>query len=451
MPPPAARDARQFSPEPERLLLLAGLMIVGTTVVGTAIHPRLGDYPFMALFALQGLLAWSATRAAEGCAPRRALLIVFAVAIAARCILLFDPPSLSTDAYRYVWDGRVQVAGVNPYRFVPGAPELAGLRDEAIWPHINRRDYAPTIYPPAAQILFLSVALVSDGLMAVKLALIAAEGVTAVVLIGLLRRLGRPPAGVVAYAWHPLALWEIAGNAHVDAAMVAAMMLGLWLAVARGRRVAGAAVLAAAALIKPFAVLALPAAWRPWDWRAPGAALAIGALLYLPYISVGTAVFGFLPTYLGEEGIASGSGFWLVRAMDAMIGPHGWTGWIYLAGACALTAALALRVSFGQDRGAEEMLSRLYWLILAFLLLLSPAQPWYWLLLLPFVVLSGQPAAWVATIACVILYDVASDVPELDFMTRDTVFNLAVLGTLLAGLLRRPARAGAVAADGPSR
>lgn len=435
----------------EQWLVLAGLMLLGTTVLGAVIHPRLGDYPFMALFVVQGLSAWLAMRIAAGCSERRALLIIFGVALAARGVLLFDAPSLSTDAYRYVWDGRVQLAGINPYRFVPGAAELASLRDEAIWPHINRREYALTIYPPAAQLFFLGVALVSDGLLAMKLALIAAEGVTVAILIGLLRRLGRPPSGVVAYAWHPLALWEVAGNAHVDAAMVAGMMLGLWLALTRGRRVAGAAVLAAVTLIKPFAALALPLTWRPWDWRAPAVAVAVVMLLYIPYLSVGLAVFGFLPAYLGEEGIVSGSGFWLVRAIEAVAGAQAWLRPLYLAGACVLLAGLALRVSFGHDQDAEATLQRLYWLLFAFLLLLSPDLPWYWLLLLPFVALLGYPSAWAATIACVLLYDVAVDRPELGFMVRDTIFNLTVLGALLAGVLRRPARAGAVPAEDPSR
>ena len=63
--------------------------------------------------------------------------------------VLFPPPFLSSDMYRYVWDGRVQVAGINPYRYVPADPALQSLRDDAIYPHINRADIARTIYPPS--------------------------------------------------------------------------------------------------------------------------------------------------------------------------------------------------------------------------------------------------------------------------------------------------------------
>src|SRR6266480_2356803 len=71
----------------------------------------------------------------------KALWIVLAVAALARAIALFAPDTLSDDIYRYVWDGRVQAAGINPYRYVPDDPALAFLRDEDIYPYVNRADY----------------------------------------------------------------------------------------------------------------------------------------------------------------------------------------------------------------------------------------------------------------------------------------------------------------------
>jgi alpha-1,6-mannosyltransferase len=419
---------------PERRLLLLGAALLGMTLAGPVVLLRLGDLAFIALVLAQGALVLLATRLAEGCAERRGLPLILGVALALRLALLPIPPNLSTDAYRYVWDGRVQAAGVNPYRHVPAAPELAPLRDEAIFPHINRRDYAVTIYPPAAQILFLAVNRVSDGMLAMKLAMIAAEAVTIAVLLGLLRRLGRPATRVVAYAWHPLALWEIAGNAHIDSAMLAGMLLGLWVALVLHRRVPAAGILAAAALLKPFAALALPAAWRPPDWRAPALVLAVVGLLYLPYLSVGAGVLGFLPAYLGEEHLDKGEGFWLLATVEQLAGPLAWARPLYLAAGAALLGGLALAVPFGRDQRLEARLRRLFWLAFAFLLLLSPNLPWYYLLLLPYVALLGPAPGWAATLCCFLLYDVVGHDPEVGFALRDTAFNLIVLGTLLASL-----------------
>ena len=421
---------------PPRRLILVGAALLALTLAGPAVHLRLGDLAFIGLAVTQGVLVAFATRLAEGCAERRGLFIILGIALALRLALLPVPPHLSTDAYRYVWDGRVQGEGINPYRHVPEAPELAALRDEAVFPHINRRDYAVTIYPPAAQILFFAVNRVSDGILAMKLAMVAAEAITIAVLLGLLRRLRRPATRVVAYAWHPLAVWEIAGSAHVDAAMVAAMMLGLWVALVLGRRVSAAGILAAAALLKPFAALALPAAWRPWDWRAPAAALAVTALLYLPYLSVGAGVLGFLPTYLGEERIDTGTGFWFVAAVERFLGPLAWARPLYLAAGAALLCGLALAVPFGHDQGLEAKLRRLFWLVLAFVVLLSPNWPWYYLVLLPFVALFGPAPGWAATVCCFVLYDEIRHDLEVDFAVRDTVLNLVVLGALMSTLPR---------------
>jgi hypothetical protein len=75
-----------------------------------------------------------------------ALSIVLFVGASFRAELVDQTPYLSSDVYRYIWDGRVQASGINPYRFLPTAPQLAHLRDDAIYGHINRREFAHTIY-----------------------------------------------------------------------------------------------------------------------------------------------------------------------------------------------------------------------------------------------------------------------------------------------------------------
>ena len=71
---------------------------------------------------------------------RWTFVIILVCAAGCRLVCLFSPPFLSTDIFRYVWDGRVQAAGINPYRYIPADPHLAFLRDLDIYPHINRRE-----------------------------------------------------------------------------------------------------------------------------------------------------------------------------------------------------------------------------------------------------------------------------------------------------------------------
>jgi len=128
---------------------------------------------------------------------RRTLLLILVTAALLRLGTVVFLPYLSTDVYRYVWDGRVQAAGINPYRYIPADDALTPLRDEAIYPHINRADYAHTIYPPAAQIIYFVVTRISERVTAMKLAMLVFDAATIGFLVLLLRGLGAPPDRVV--------------------------------------------------------------------------------------------------------------------------------------------------------------------------------------------------------------------------------------------------------------
>ncbi|NJO23576.1 MAG: DUF2029 domain-containing protein, partial [Sphingomonadales bacterium] len=149
----------------------------------------------------------------------------------------------------------------------------------------------------------------------------------------------------------PCHVWEIAGNGHVDAAMVAFVLVGL-LVYLRGRTLAAGVLITLGALIKPFALLALPVLWRPWNWRLPMCVAATVALVYLPYLSVGSGVFSFVPGYLEEEGLVSGSGFKLLWLVQLATGPLRFGTVAYVAAAALALGVLALAVGFRSDRSA---------------------------------------------------------------------------------------------------
>src|SRR5580704_7035041 len=155
---------------PRGALILLGGGLIGLTLAALALHIPGADtvgtvdrkHVFVALLAVAAVLYLLAVAlvlrrpTASG-----SMLVVLGVAVAMRLIVLFPQPFLSSDMYRYVWDGRVQVAGINPYHYFPADPALQSLRDEAIYPHINRAEVARTIYPPFAQLVFHAVALIS--------------------------------------------------------------------------------------------------------------------------------------------------------------------------------------------------------------------------------------------------------------------------------------------------
>jgi hypothetical protein len=341
-------------------------------------------------------------------------------------VLLFDP-LLSSDIYRYVWDGRVQAAGINPYRYFPADEALTFLRDGTIFPHINRADTAVTIYPPVAQLFFLIVTRISENVIVMRLALLGCEAVTVTMVTLLLRRMNRPVTRVLAYLWHPLPLWEIANSGHVDALMVALMLLGLWIALT-GHALRGAALIALSALVKPLSAPALAGIWRPWDLKMPLVVIAVVALCYLPYLSVGWGVFGFLTQgYLTEEGIRAGNDLWLLSLWRLVFGEHQGDVVAYVVLAALLLLFMELSVARSSDHAIASRLAEINMLLLITLLLLSPNYPWYFLIITPFAALCGSMPTWVVSIGALLL----SEQLDWDFYIPRMVTKSILFGGLL--------------------
>src|SRR6266571_3877943 len=204
---------------PSRTLLL--VIIGGVSTLLYLQDFTIATYPwvFLPLFGLYGFAVGVVFRKPSGSTPA-GLAIILGFAVLFRCLVLFSPLVLSSDLYRYVWDGRVQRAGMIPYRYPPEAEALAALRDTAIYPQIIR-PVLPTIYPPAAQMLFaLMTTIVPDSIRGMKAFMVLFDLVTIGVLIRLLHTTGSDPERVVLYAWSPLVVFEFAGSGHIDALML---------------------------------------------------------------------------------------------------------------------------------------------------------------------------------------------------------------------------------------
>jgi len=334
---------------------------------------------------------------------RGALAIIVLVAVAARLAFAMQAPTASDDIYRYVWDGRIQAAGINPYRYVPDDPALAAYRDEAIFPHINRRA-VPTIYPPAAQGVFrLVYALHPDSVPWTRLAFAGFDLVTILALSGLLLRLGLRPERVILYAWHPLLILELGHSGHVDVVAICFLVLALRARVGARPWQAGF-LLACAALTKFYAIIALPALLDPRrrrDLRLPLACVVTIGLAYLPFLGVGGKVFGYLGGYVQEEGIASGDRYYLLglarglwSRLPAALHRPSWSGFpdaaqLYSGLLVAAMGALALWCWTRPLPSPRAIPARALLLFGVFIACTTPTYPWYALLLLPFIPFVG--------------------------------------------------------------
>ncbi len=415
------------------LLTAIGAVIVGLTLATPFAFERFGDNVFMALTIPAGLLTIAATAQAERTPTTRALWLILGVAIGLRAYVLLFDPLFSSDIYRYVWDGKVQATGINPYRYVPADPALASLRDGTIFPHINRATTAVTIYPPVAQFFFLIVTRIGENVTVMRLALVGCEAVTVAIIALFLRRTNQPVTRVVAYLWHPLPLWEIASSGHVDALMLALMLLGLWIALS-GHALRGAALIAFSVLVKPYVAPVLAGIWRPWDLKMPLVVIAIITLCYLPYLSVGWGVLGFLTQgYLREEGISAGNDLWPLALWRLVFGEHHGDVGFYVAMAVLVLLFAGLAVARRGDRPIASRLADINRLLLLTLLLLSPNYPWYFLAVTPFVALCGSLPNWFVSIAALLLteqLDWDFYIPRM--MTKSILFGGLVLAWAFA-------------------
>src|SRR5215211_1364720 len=245
-------------------------------------------------------------------ARRRDVAIVLVVALAARLLVAFDAPTLSDDAYRFVWDGRVQAAGINPFSYAPASRALAPLRDYAIFTELNR-PFVRTLYPPVDQIAFYPVNRVAgEGVVKVKLAWLALECGVVALLLAALRRTGASPGRMALYAWHPLAVVEIAGSGHPEPLVLLPMLAALLLW-DRGRRATAGVALACAALARFVPMVVAPFMLRRGSARFAAAFAATAVLLYVPYAGAGGAALGSIGQFAREE-FGAGPYRWLVAA-----------------------------------------------------------------------------------------------------------------------------------------
>ena len=369
--------------------------------------------------------------------------IILSFAIACRIVTVLPDPFLSSDAYRYAWDGVVQHAGINPYRYVPGDVALTFLRkpNADLFANMNRRDYAHTIYPPVAQIFFYLVTYLNDSVTMMKLAMVLVEGLTMTGLVLLLRELGVRREWTLLYAWFPLLIWEIGGSGHVDSLIMAFVVLALLFRY-RQQPVLTGLFLGLAVLTKFYPLVLFPAMYRRGDWKMPATMAALAVATYSLYLSVGMGVFGFLGGYAQEEGMQSGTRYFLLDLAQRLPGLHNLPSKAFLVFAALVFGGLmvwAWRVATPLDAPRTAFLRPAFGFALALMLLFSPHYPWYVAWLIPLLVL--MPNLTVMTYVGALFYlcttAMATGVGEPQFRLNEILYGTVLLALALELALRR--------------
>jgi hypothetical protein len=308
------------------------------------------------------------------------VIILFAGTLFRVCLVPTEPSVLSKDMYRYIWDGRVQQSGINPYLFPPAAQELKNLQDNRIYPNINRKNH-PTIYPAGAQLFFrLVFAIVGDSVYGYKGFQVVIDILSMLLLVALLKVWGFGPARVIVYAWNPLVIFEIAYSGHLEGVVVFLMVAAFYLT-SINKKIPGYILLAICSGIKLYPALLLPAMIRRKD-RIKGILTFIitFSALYLPFVSAGNRIAGFLSTYLNNP---YESFNWGLKNLIMRLFPG--LDYSLLSHLFILALMAVGLVIFIKEKHGVQMIRYAY-ILVGFLIVLMPASlhPWYVILIIPF-------------------------------------------------------------------
>ena len=263
-------------------LVLTGTAMIAATLVLALTQATLGSPVFYAAaatmtIAYATMLWWAWNKPPD----RRLLTAAFIIALACRAPLVVGPIGRDSDTMRYLWDGRVQRLGYNPYAVVPADPALAHTHTDDTREMPSRRVHTP--YLPAAQLFFRAVVTLYESAHFMRVVLVACDVATIFVLFRWFMSTGQNPWRVLAYAWNPLVILEVAHSGHIDA------LGAFWITVSAYCLSRRRTTLASLAFVLAVTTKLLPIVLAPLYWRRIrvvdallGAAFFVA--LYAPFV-----------------------------------------------------------------------------------------------------------------------------------------------------------------------
>jgi alpha-1,6-mannosyltransferase len=354
-----------------RLCGLGAILLVAMTICARNFS-HTGEPSFFIPLAVAGVAYLLAIREFFSTPEFPKRVIVFGLAMSALWQVQFlrMPPGVDDDIHRYVWDGRVQRLGYNPYIVVPNDPALARLHTSETRTLNNPE--VPSPYPAGAQLFFRAVTMIHESTFALKLAFVVCDFAVVFVLLDVLRRTRRAEHWVLGYAWHPLLALEVAGNGHVDIVGVLLLLVSAASLLRRWRAVAAMS-FGLAVAVKLLPIVLLPLYWKRVRVRDGALAAIVFGLLYVPFLNHGRIPIGSLGTYVQRFRFNDP----VFATLERVTAPQ-------------VVAGLAVFVGFltaiwMRRKSAESASDAFAWPMAASLLCAPVIYPWYMLWLLPFI------------------------------------------------------------------
>jgi alpha-1,6-mannosyltransferase len=356
---------------PSRRLYILGAVILVALTICSRKFSSLGAPSFIVPLTVAGIAYLLVIREffSTPTFPKRVVVIGLMLSAVWHFLFLRMPPGSDDDIHRYVWDGRVQRLGYNPYILVPNEPALDALHTRETRT-LNNPD-VPSPYPAGAQLFFRAVTTIHESIFSFKVAFVVCDLAIVIVLLDLLRAGRYGVHWVLAYAWHPLLATEVAGSGHIDI-VGALLLLVSFVALRRRWRSLAALALGLAVAVKLLPVVLLPLYWKRIRLRDGALAAAVFGLLYLPFLKRGQIPIGSLGTYVRSFRFNDP----LFATLERVASPQ-------LAAGLAVLVGFLTAIWMGR-RSADWSSDAFAWPMAASLLCAPVVYPWYLLWLLPF-------------------------------------------------------------------
>jgi alpha-1,6-mannosyltransferase len=302
--------------------------------------------------------------------PRYVIVIGLLLSALWHVQFLRMPPGPDDDIHRYVWDGRVQRLGYNPYLIVPSDPAFSRLHTSETRT-LNHPD-VPTPYPAGAELFFRAVTTIHESIFALKVVFVLCDFAIALLLLDILRRTGQGMHWVLAYAWHPMLAIEVAGSGHIDI-LGALLLLMSFAALDRRWRAVAAVAFGLAVSVKLLPIVLLPLYWKRIRIRDGILAIIVVGLLYIPFLQRQWIPIGSLGTYVQSFRFNDP----VFTVLERVAAPQLETALAVLLG---FVIAIVMR-----KRSASLSSDAFAWPMAGSLLCAPVVYPWYLLWTLPFI------------------------------------------------------------------
>jgi len=324
------------------------------------------------------------------------ILTVLGGALVFRLILLPSVPVHENDIYRYIWDGKVSVAGINPYKYAPihasikpssthqesDFEKLKSLKDEdpKLYRRISYKDI-PTVYPPLTQLFFaVSVLLGSGSIWFMKLMFVFSDMVVVILIYMVLRLLGQNPLYVIIYAWNPLVLKEFANSGHNDVLAICCVMAAVYL-VLKEKHNLSSACLGLGVLSKFYPLIFIPLFLGKNQYKSFFTCLAVITAGYLPFFFWGqpdpASVFTGLGVYARKW---STNGF-IFEFTYSLLSIFDNDPYILSKIICGSIFTVTWVFIFYKK---QNVIEKAFWAVTALFLLSPVGDPWYFAWAIPF-------------------------------------------------------------------